>query len=163
MLAACIAFTVLACTDAANPNEPRPSDLSLPGLIVSDAVGRAPSVCLNSSGNPSLSAGTSGASYVSHPPGAGPLEGFASVQIRTVTTDGEATRPFPVVDGGFDPIPVARVHDWSEDGKTLLLTMDNDVHLLDLETRATRRLTADGVSGSPAFWPMRELEPEAGP
>jgi Tol biopolymer transport system component len=100
-------LTGLACSDGPfNPaTEPSPTAepprLTLRKLMVSNAV------AASAVGMPPITAvGTGGgetAAYVSLP--AGTLPGMVSALIRNTTT-GSASSSIPVIDGGFDPVPI---------------------------------------------------------
>ena len=81
------------------PSSPTPpGQNTMPELVVSEALSPA-------QGEMAASArSTIAVAYVSLPPGA--LTDAVSVRIRNLTTDGGATTPVPIVDGGLDPIAV---------------------------------------------------------
>jgi hypothetical protein len=92
----------LGCSEGLTPPPEEPSVLTLPELIVSDAVAASAII-----GAESLAvAGGADQTFVSLPPGT--LPGVVSVRIR-IMAGGTTTPAIPVIDGGFDPVPVAAV------------------------------------------------------
>jgi hypothetical protein len=92
----------LACSDGPTDFAAEPTVLTLPELTLSNAVA-ASAVGIS----PITAVGTAGsetAAYVSLPTGT--LPHMVSVLIRNTTT-GSAASSIPVIDGGFDPVPVA--------------------------------------------------------
>lgn len=99
---AAAAVAGLGCSEALTPTPEEPTVLTLPELIVSDAVAASGMI-----GAASLAvAGGADQTFVSLPPG--PLPGVVSVRIRNLA-GGTTTPAIPVIDGGFDPVPVAAV------------------------------------------------------
>lgn len=76
--------------------------------------------------------------------------------IKVIHPDGTgATTVFPTGRGTY-----AHPRDWSSDGALLLYTDLNpswgtDIYLLDVEAGTVVRVTGDGVSRSPVFWPSQ--------
>ena len=103
-----------ACSDG-NPAGPDKLDANSPPVVVSEAHAHT-SASLSSPGVASLSSASSVA-YVSAPPGT--LPRGLTVTIRNKSTGGSATTA-NIVDGGFDPVPIA-----ATTGDELSLTVMN--------------------------------------
>ena len=99
-----VAFAwLLACLDPTSPRPMRPSEVPSAALIVSAPV--VPPSAASTSVAAASRAGGDSVVFVSAPPGSVPGGAFATIQNRatrlSVTT--------PVIDGGFDPVPVQAV------------------------------------------------------
>ena len=68
-------------------------------------------------------------------------------RIKVMKADGSAVTTLLE---SADPLTA---HDWSADGRFLLFTKRGDVFMLRIADGSVVRLTADGVSTDPAFWP----------
>jgi hypothetical protein len=91
----------LACSDGPTTPAAEPTSLTLTELTISNAV--TPSAVGLSSSASVGGAGAEANAYVSLPPGV--LPQMVSVRIRNVTA-GDVSPAVPMVDGGFDPVPV---------------------------------------------------------
>jgi hypothetical protein len=101
-------LALLACTDTVGPSEEAPThpQITVPALIVSGPVASpAASATVTAATGAGAAASASYATYVSLPPGS--LTDIVSVRIRNATTGGAATGDVSVIDGGFDPVPMA--------------------------------------------------------
>jgi Tol biopolymer transport system component len=92
-------FAWAACSDG--PSGPElPTGDALSPVILSNSVGLGTAPAFGAGGN----GGSVALAFVSLPPGSVP--GAASVLIRNATAGG-GSKTVPVVDGGFDPVPIA--------------------------------------------------------
>jgi hypothetical protein len=110
VLVAGIVFS--SCDDTARSpmEEQHPGLKALAALVVSDVSVSAATIAR-------IAEADIAETWVSLPPGS--LPGIGSVRIRNLTTGGTPTNPIPLVDGGFDPVPVpARAGDELELGLT---------------------------------------------
>ena len=108
--ATALALLSAACSDGSPVTQPGSPSVELPpDLVVSDPVLHSPPTSASQQGgaeHPSLaSAGVGHVVYVSLPGGS--LLAATSVTIRNRTTGGAPSGPISLVNGGFDPVPVA--------------------------------------------------------
>jgi Tol biopolymer transport system component len=86
------------CSDLpSGPEAPNPAENTVPALIVSEALATGAEAAASASSVIAVA-------FVSLPPGT--LSNAVSVQIRNLTTGGDATLPMPILHGGFDPVAV---------------------------------------------------------
>jgi hypothetical protein len=135
IIAASAALAGLACSD--EPTIPvadpavEPDVLTLPELVVSNALSASAASVALSGGTASAGGGT--VAYVSLPPGTVP--DMVSVRIRNLT-DGSATPTIPVVEGGFDPVSIPAA---AGDELELVFTDGEDATSVAHATVAERR------------------------
>jgi alpha-tubulin suppressor-like RCC1 family protein len=96
VLAALVAALVVSgCMDSMTMPAPAPPEITLATLIITESAVRPSAGAAAASGD--------AMAYVSHPPGT--LLNVLSARIRNVT-GGVTTDAFPIVEGGFDPVPI---------------------------------------------------------
>ena len=103
-LVAVAALAAFACSEELTVPSAEPAVINLPQLLVSNAVVASAVAGAGGSVSSATVAGGTDVTFVSLPPGT--LPEMVSVRIRNTDT-GEATPSIPVVEGGFDPVPVA--------------------------------------------------------